>query len=100
MRKPRDIGAELAALAERASALKARRITQLGELVGATGADALDLDTLAGALLAAASERDGAVRAAWKRDGERFFRGERKTSGKTERDRQTAGQTSGAEAAG
>ena len=98
MRKPRDIDAELAALAERASALKARRVTQLGELVGATGADALDLDTLAGALLAVAAERDGAVRAAWKREGERFFRGERKASGKTERDRQPTDQTPGAQA--
>ena len=33
MRKPRDIDAELAALAGRATALKARRVTQLGELV-------------------------------------------------------------------
>jgi hypothetical protein len=100
MRKPRDIDAELAALAERASALKARRVTQLGELVGATGADSLDLDTLAGALLAVAAERDGAVRAAWKRDGERFFRGERKASGKADRDRQPVGQTPSAQAAG
>ena len=99
MRKPRDIDAELAALAERASALKARRVTQLGELVGATGADSLDLDTLAGALLAVAAERDGAVRAAWKRDGERFFRGEREPPDKPHRDQQTASQTPGAEAA-
>lgn len=98
MRKPRDIDAELAALAERASALKARRVTQLGELVGATGADTLDMDTLAGALLAMAAERDGAVRAVWKRDGERFFRGERKAPDKPHRDRQTAGQTPGAAA--
>lgn len=99
MRKPRDFDGELAALAERASALKARRVTQLGELVGATGADTLDLDTLAGALLAAASERDGAVRAGWKRDGERFFRGERKAPDKPDRDRQPTGQTFGAPAA-
>ena len=100
MRKPRDIDAELAALAERASALKARRVTQLGELVGATGADSLDLDTLAGALLAMAAEPDGATRAVWKREGERFFRGERKAPGKPERDGQATGRTSGAEAAG
>lgn len=100
MRKPRDIDAELAALAERASALKARRVTQLGELVGAAGADALDLDTLAGALLAMAAERDGAIRAAWKRNGERFFRGERKAPDKPDRDRQPTGQTAGAAATG
>jgi hypothetical protein len=100
MRKPRDIDAELAALAERTSALKARRVMQLGELVGATGADTLDPDTLAGALLAMAAEQDGATRAAWKRDGERFFRGEHKAADKPHRNRQTAGQTPGAEAAG
>ncbi|WP_371514526.1 hypothetical protein [Brevundimonas denitrificans] len=58
------------------------------------------MDTLAGALLAMAAERDGAVRAVWKRDGERFFRGERKAPGKPDRARQTAGQTPGAQAAG
>lgn len=100
MRKPKDIDAELAALAERASALKARRVTQLGELVGATGADALDLDTLAGALLAMAAEREGAIRAAWKREGERFFQGERKAPGKPHRDREPTGETSCAQAAG
>nr|WP_262422224.1 hypothetical protein [Brevundimonas denitrificans] len=47
-----------------------------------------------------AAERDGAVRAVWKRDGERFFRGERKAPGKPDRARQTAGQTPGAQAAG
>ena len=99
MRKPRDIDAELAALAERASALKATRVRQLGELVGATGADALDPDILAGALLAIADERDAAVRAAWKRDGERFFRGEREPPDTPHRDQQTASQTPGAEAA-
>ena len=98
MRKPRDIDAELAALADRASALKARCVMQLGELVGATGADALDPDTLAGALLAMADERGGAIRAAWKRDGERFFRGEGKAPEKPHRDREPTGQTPGAEA--
>ena len=48
MRKPRDIDSELKALAERAKQLKERRIQQLGELVIATGADALDAETLAG----------------------------------------------------
>ena len=58
MRKPRDIDAELKALAEKAKGLKAQRLTQLGELVLLTGADALDLETLAGVLLAAAKESD------------------------------------------
>ena len=41
MRKPRDYDAELKALSERAAELKSRKVQQLGELVIATGADAL-----------------------------------------------------------
>ncbi|HEY2359425.1 MAG TPA: conjugal transfer protein TraD [Phenylobacterium sp.] len=62
MRKPRDLDAELQALAQRAKALKTRRIVQFGELVISTGADQLDPEVLAGALLdaakAPASERE------------------------------------------
>jgi hypothetical protein len=53
MRKVRDYDAELKALGDKARALKAKKVQQLGELVTSTGADALDLDVLAGALLAA-----------------------------------------------
>src|SRR3546814_5983459 len=53
MRKTRDYDAELKALGDKARALKVKKVQQLGELVTSTGADALDLDTLAGALLAA-----------------------------------------------
>ncbi len=70
MRKPRDIDAELAALAERAAALKARRVTQLGELVIASGADALGADILMGALSAAAAETNDQTRSHWRRRGE------------------------------
>lgn len=77
MRKPRDIDAELAALAERTSALKARRVTQLGELVIASGADALGADILMGALSAAATEKNEQTRSQWRQQGEAFFRGER-----------------------
>ena len=77
MRKPRDIDAELAALAERAAALKARRVTQLGELVIASGADALGADILMGALSAAATEKNDQTRSQWRLRGEAFFRGER-----------------------
>ena len=77
MRKPRDIDAELAVLAERAAALKARRVTQLGELVIASGADALGADILMGALAAAAAETDDQTRSQWRLRGEAFFRGER-----------------------
>jgi hypothetical protein len=51
MRKPRDFDSELKALADKAKQLKERRVQQLGELVIATGADATDAETLAGALL-------------------------------------------------
>ena len=71
MRRPRDLDAELHALSERARALKTRRIAQLGELVIAAGADAMDAETLMGALLApaAAGEQQAGVRAAWKAKG-------------------------------
>lgn len=77
MRKPKDIDAELAALAERAAALKARRVSQLGELVIASGADALGADILMGALSAAAAETNDQTLSQWRLRGEAFFRGER-----------------------
>lgn len=74
MRKPRDIGAELKALSVKAKGLKARRITQLGELVTVTGAGVLDLETLTGALLAAAeSAKDSETKEAWRQKGAAFF---------------------------
>ncbi len=74
MRKPRDIDAELKALADKAKGLKAQRLTQLGELVVLTGADALDLETLAGALLRAVKDAGLAdAKEAWRADGAAFF---------------------------
>lgn len=73
MRKPRDYDAELKALDERAKQLRERRLGQFGELVIATGADALDVETLAGALLAAAESKDSAAKEGWKRRGVAFF---------------------------
>ena len=55
MRRPRDYDAELKALTDKARQRKARKQSQLGELVMATGADGLSAEELAGALLAAAS---------------------------------------------
>ncbi len=76
MRKPRDIDAELKALADKAKGLKARRIMQLGELVTITGADALDLETLAGALLPAVeSAKTSETKEAWRAKGAGFFQG-------------------------
>lgn len=82
MRKIRDYDAELKALDERARELRTRKLGQLGELVVATGADALDAETLAGALLAAAGSKDSAAKEAWRRRGAVFFqRPARRTSG-------------------
>lgn len=73
MRKPRDIDSELKALAERAKQLKERRVLQLGELVIATGADATDAETLAGALLDIAGNSDAARKESWRKRGATFF---------------------------
>ena len=73
MRKVRNYDAELKALTERAREVKAKRVQQLGELVAATGADTLDIETLAGALLDAAGSNDPAAREAWRAKGASFF---------------------------
>ena len=80
MRKPRDIDSELKALAERAKQLKERRVLQLGELVIATGADATDAETLAGALLDIASNSDAARKESWRKRGAAFFQGRARRS--------------------
>jgi hypothetical protein len=73
LRKPRDIDAELRTLQDKAKTLKARKVTQLGELVTATGADALDAETLAGVLLAAIDQQQTEAREAWRQRGAAFF---------------------------
>ncbi|KQN89845.1 conjugal transfer protein TraD [Sphingomonas sp. Leaf231] len=73
MRKVRDYDAELKALEDKARALKARRVEQLGALVTTTGADALDMETLAGALLDAVASADADVKEAWRGKGAAFF---------------------------
>ena len=89
MRKPRDYDAELKALDERARQLKQRKVQQLGELVISTGADTLAMEELAGALLAAAGQRDKATMEEWRDHGAAFFRGDAKpATRRTARDRQ------------
>jgi hypothetical protein len=88
MRRPRDFDAELQALSDKAKALKAARLIQLGELVIATGADALGTEVLAGALLAAIGNDDAARKEAWRRRGAAFFQ--------QRRGRKTTQQTSAA----
>ena len=75
MRKPRDFDAELKALGDRARELKSRKVQQLGELVIATGADALTADELAGALIVLAETKEAGKREAWARRGAAFFQG-------------------------
>ena len=79
MRKPRDIDSELKTLEAKAKTLKERRVRQFGELVIATGADALDADMLAGALLGAVATKDTNAKEGWRKAGAVFFqRGARK----------------------
>lgn len=73
MRKVRDYDAELKALNDKARTLKAKKVEQLGQLVTVTGADTLDLDVLAGALIAAVEETDAEAREAWRTKGAAFF---------------------------
>ena len=75
MRKPRDFDAELKALGDKARELKTRKVQQLGELVIATGADALSADELAGALIVLAETKEAGKREAWARRGAAFFQG-------------------------
>lgn len=76
MRKPGDYDAELKALTNKAAMLKARKVQQLGELVIATGADALDPETLTGALLGATKSKDAKEREVWRISGAAFFQGQ------------------------
>ena len=73
MRKVRDYDAELKALNDKARSLKAKRVEQLGQLVAATGADALDAQTLAGVLLGAVASKDADAKEAWRAKGAAFF---------------------------
>jgi Conjugal transfer protein TraD len=73
MRRPRDFDAELKALGDRARDLKNRKVQQLGELVIATGADGLNADELAGALIVLVETKEAAKREAWAKRGAAFF---------------------------
>lgn len=72
MRKVRDYDAELKVLGDKARALKVKKVQQLGELVMATGADTLDPDVLAGALIKAV-ETEAEGQGAWRETGAAFF---------------------------
>ena len=76
MRRPKDINAELEALAARTRALKARKVVQLGELVIGASADVLETEVLVGALLTAARTSEPRQIAIWREHGIRYFRRE------------------------
>lgn len=89
MRKPRDFDADLKVLEDKARDLKARKVQQLGELVIATGADALSADELAGALIVLAETKDAGKREAWAKRGAAFF--QRRSRGTTQAPDRDAG---------
>jgi hypothetical protein len=74
-RKPRDFDGELQALMEKAKKVKSEKTTRLGELVQVIGADALPIEALAGALLAALeqSKKQPEAVARWTERGQAFF---------------------------
>lgn len=78
MGKPRDYDSELKVLEDKAKQLKERQVRQLGELVIATGANALDVEVLAGALLDAAERDDLTIREEWHARGTALFRSTRR----------------------
>jgi len=87
MRRPRDFDAELKALQDKARELKSRKVQQLGELVIATGADALTANELAGALLVLTETKEAGRKEAWARRGAAFFQVRaRRTAQATDRD--------------
>ena len=91
MRRPRDYDAELKALDDKTRSLRQRKLTHLGELVMATGADALDAETLAGGLLAMVEANDPARKESWRNRGQAFFRRRTRQAARTARS-DTAGE--------
>ena len=103
MRKPRDYDSELKALDDKAKHLRGARLTQLGTLVISTGADALPIEDLTGALLSAVDTKDAAIREGWRDRGTAFFQKQKRGSAdKTRRiaSRGTASDVGQASAAG
>lgn len=95
MRKPRDFDSELKALVDKAKQLKERRLRQLGELVIATGADAMPVEQLAGLLLGAVETGDLVTKEEWRRRGAAFFQGTRNPGGGAKRNRRSTAASAG-----
>ena len=90
MRKPRDFDAALKTLTEKTKALKETKRRQLGDLIVATGADVLDIDTLAGGLIAMMHTTDTAQKQRWRKQGEEFFRKAKAAQGGTTGERESS----------
>ncbi|WP_010161199.1 conjugal transfer protein TraD [Sphingomonas sp. PAMC 26617] len=86
MRKPRDFDAELKTLSDKAQQLKDQKVRQLGELVIATGADALTIEQLAGLLLAGTENKDASAKESWRKRGSALFHRTAKAGGGTDND--------------
>jgi hypothetical protein len=71
----------LKTLEMKARQLKTGRQAQLGELVLASGADALTAEEPAGALLAGGTTTDRATKEAWRKRGAAFFSSKRQKLG-------------------
>ena len=80
MRKPRDYDSELKALDDKVKQLRGARLTQLGTLVISTGADALSIEELTGALLSVVDTKDAAIREGWRDRGAAFFQNQTRGS--------------------
>ena len=100
MRKHIDYNAELKALSDKAEKLRARKVAHLGELVTATGADRLDIETLAGGLLGMIEANDAARKESWRKRGQAFFQRRTRGAGRTAAGSQRGGEADdGGEAA-
>jgi hypothetical protein len=93
MRKPRDFDSALRALTDKTKSLKENKRRQLGELIVATGADALDIEVLAGGLLAMVESSDPAQKENWRKHGVTFFRGKASPAAARDRDNLEGPQT-------
>ena len=98
MRKPRDFDAELKALSDKAKLLKERKARQYGELVTMTGADTVDVETLAGALLAVAANKSKDELEGWRRRGRDFFQGKVASSSRKPDNNKNSAQASNGDA--
>lgn len=97
MRKPRDYDAELKALTDKARHLREQKLRQLGELVVASGADALPVEQLAGVLLHAVEVKDATTKEGWRKRGAAFFQRARTAGGgASEQSRSDAASDGGA----